>query len=324
VRFVLATAPHDQATLDALAAACSMNDAHRRAAKVYALAVAACPHDAHARYNLAASLMFNGDLAGAAREIDASIRLQPEFWDAYTVRAQVRRQTADHSAVAELTALLAHHAGDAQAVERLNMALGKAYEDLGDYARASAHFSEGNHVGKLRRRYDFARDARIFDALRAHAPVGAPAGAGCASDEPIFVFGMPRSGTTLMDRILSSHPDVTSAGELKQFGVLLKYACGSPTEAILDPDTLARAQYVADTRPSPARRRVSSTSSRTTSCTRCLLPTRCPTPGSSACGAIRSIPASATFARYFPKARRSTATPATCWTPAATGSGSTS
>ncbi|HEU0277560.1 MAG TPA: protein-export chaperone SecB [Rhodanobacteraceae bacterium] len=256
---VLATAPADKTTLDALAAAYSMNDAHRRTAKVYALAVAARPQDARARYNLAAALMFNGDLAGAEREIDESIRLQADFWDAYTVRSQVRRQSAQHNHVDGLAALLAKHAGEAQAVERLNMALGKEYEDLGDYAHAFTHFAAGNQIGKLRRRYDFARDARVFDALAEHAPRPQPASVGCASAEPIFVFGMPRSGTTLVDRILSSHPDVTSAGELKQFGMLLKYACNSPTEDLIDADTIDRsreldwralgAQYLANTRP---------------------------------------------------------------------------
>ncbi len=256
---VLAATPHDKATLDALAAAYSMNDAHRRTAKVYALAVAARPGDARARYNLAAALMFNGDLAGAEREIDASIELQPTFWDAYTVRSQVRRQTATRNHIEAVTTLLARHAGEAQAVERLNMALGKECEDLGDYARAFAHYAEGNHIGKLRRRYAFARDARVFDALAAQPPQPDTAATGCASEAPIFVFGMPRSGTTLVDRILSSHPDVTSAGELKQFGMLLKYACGSPTEALIDPDTIARSrhldwralgtQYLANTRP---------------------------------------------------------------------------
>jgi protein-export chaperone SecB len=255
---ILATVPRDKPTLDALAAAYSMNDVHRRTAEVYALAVTARPGDARAHYNLAAALMFNGDLEGAEREIDRSIELQPAFWDAYTVRSQVRRQTAANH-IDGLAVLLQRHGGEAQAVERLNMALGKEYEDVGDYARAFAHYAEGNHIGKLRRRYDFARDARVFDALAAHPPRPDAAATGCASAEPIFVFGMPRSGTTLVDRILSSHLEVTSAGELKQFGMLLKYACGSPTEAIIDADTIARAQaldwralgarYLANTRP---------------------------------------------------------------------------
>lgn len=255
---VLETGPHDRDTLDILAAVYSMNNLHRQTATVYRLAVETRPGDARAHYNLATSLMFNGNLDGAAREITSSLRCQPTFWDAYTVRAQIRRWSRADNHVDELLALLRRHAADAQAQERLHMALGKEYEDLGDYPRAFAHMAEGNRVGRLRRGYGFAQDAAIFDALVQYAPPAQPAAAGAAG-EPIFVFGMPRSGTTLVDRILSSHPQVASAGELKQFGMLLKCASGSPTEELIDADTLRRARsldwhalgrdYLAATRP---------------------------------------------------------------------------
>ena len=80
-----------------------------------------------------------------------------------------------------------------------------------------------------------------------------------ASDEPIFVFGMPRSGTTLVERILSSHSAVHSAGELQNLSVALKRLSGSRTPALIDPDTIRRARqadltrlgeaYIASTRP---------------------------------------------------------------------------
>lgn len=256
---VLASDPHDESTLHALAAAYSMNGLHRQTLRVYTLAVAARPDDARARYNLATALMFNGDLRGAEREIATSIRLQPALWDAYTVRSQVRRQTAADNHIDELKHLLDRNAGVPQGVERLHLALGKEYGDVGAYARAFAHLAAGNRIGKLRRHYNWARDAQMFDALLTHAPTPTKPTDGCPSAEPIFVFGMPRSGTTLVDRILSTHPDVESAGELKQFGMLLKYICGSPTEPIIDADTVGRAQaldwrelgeqYVANTRP---------------------------------------------------------------------------
>lgn len=256
---VLATAPRDQGTLDMLSAVYSMNNVHERTLEVYRLAVSARPGDARAHYNLATSLMFNGDLDGAEHEIAVSIRLQPTFWDAYTVRSQVRGQTAQHNHVSDLSDLLKRFGSQPQAVERLNMALGKEYEDLGEYGHAFRYMAEGNRVGKARRRYDIRKDEQIFDALFRHAPVMQPAASGFDTDEPIFVFGMPRSGTTLLDRILSSHPEVTSAGELKQFGMLFKYVSGSPTEDLIDADTIARSRsldwhslgrdYLAATRP---------------------------------------------------------------------------
>src|SRR3546814_11107379 len=71
-------------------------------------------------------------------------------------------------------------------------------------------------------------------------PVPAAGAVGNDSDEPIFVIGMPRSGTTLVDRILSSHPQVHSAGELQNFGVAFKQASGSRTPQVFDLDCIAR------------------------------------------------------------------------------------
>jgi hypothetical protein len=61
---------------------------------------------------------------------------------------------------------------------------------------------------------------------------------GFGSEEPIFIVGMPRSGTTLVDRILSSHPDVSSAGELPTFPQLFKLLSGSTSKTGIDADTL--------------------------------------------------------------------------------------
>src|SRR6185437_8915897 len=104
-----------------------------------------------------------------------------------------------------------------------------------------------------------ARYRQMFEALMS-APVDAGSNAaGFASDEPIFVMGMPRSGTTLVDRIISSHPQVYSAGELQSFPMAFKYASGQRDGRMLDPRTIDRAStidwhrlgesYVASTRP---------------------------------------------------------------------------
>ncbi len=82
---------------------------------------------------------------------------------------------------------------------------------------------------------------------------------GCPSREPIFVVGLPRSGTTLVERILSAHSQVQSAGELQNFGVALKRAAATPSNRVLDPQTIEQGthcdfaavgqRYVDSTRP---------------------------------------------------------------------------
>jgi hypothetical protein len=90
--------------------------------------------------------------------------------------------------------------------------------------------------------YTFARDAAVFDAIEANWPKQALAPSTEApQDAPIFIIGMPRTGTTLVDRILSSHPDVESAGELQAMPLAVKRAAGTRSRTVLDPETIAAA-----------------------------------------------------------------------------------
>jgi len=99
---------------------------------------------------------------------------------------------------------------------KLCFALGKAYLDLGDGAQAFARLDEGNRLKRAILDYDPGADAqylkdiaRTFSA-RTLARLG---GAGAVSSQPIFILGMPRSGTTLLEQILASHPQVHGLGE---------------------------------------------------------------------------------------------------------------
>lgn len=251
--------PEQLATLDMLGAAYSMNNAYQRAADVNRRAVSLAPDDARTHYNLAAALMFTGDFAGAESEIARCLALQPTLWDGYTLQSKVRGRGAGCHHVEELLASLKRFGERPRARECLNLALAREYEGLHDYARAFDCLVEGNAAGKSYRGYDFQRDERLFDALLRQGPVAQPAGSGYDTNEPIFVFGMPRSGTTLVERILSSHPQVKSCGELKQFSMLLKCLSGSASANLIDADTVVRCRdldwkelgerYLADTRP---------------------------------------------------------------------------
>jgi hypothetical protein len=105
-------------------------------------------------------------------------------------------------------------------------ALAKASEDLEDTAKAFQFYVEGNALRKKQLGYDKAQDSRLFEKLKASYPRIAehtfePMLAASES-APVFIVGMPRSGTTLVEQIVSSHPLVTGAGELgfaRQFGL---------------------------------------------------------------------------------------------------------
>ena len=104
-------------------------------------------------------------------------------------------------------------------------ALAKASEDLEDCATAFQFYAEGNALRKKQLGYEKAQDSRLFEKLKAsYPPITANAFAPtivASEPAPIFIVGMPRSGTTLVEQIISSHPLVTGAGELgfaSQFG----------------------------------------------------------------------------------------------------------
>ena len=104
---------------------------------------------------------------------------------------------------------------------RLGFALGKALDDLGDYEQAMHHFDAANRMTRPPERLDRPRLASSIRRLVEGCTAGffdAHAGVGSPSERPLFIVGMPRSGTTLVEQILSSHPAVASGGELRFWG----------------------------------------------------------------------------------------------------------
>ena len=260
----LALEPSDAASLDTLAVVYTQVHDHAKAAQMFGRVVELEPNQARYRFNYATSLIHAGDMDGAERELEQCLALDPQYWKAHLSLAQLRRQTSATNHVMRLEALLPEIDGNTRGELFVNLALSKEYEDLGDYDRAFDHLVAGKGAVHKTRDYDTSADEALFAAIRHRFPGQLPASAGYASDEPIFVMGMPRTGTTLIERIISSHPDVYSAGELQNFGVMLKRASGSRTPPMLDLDTIDRAhdldwkrlgeQYIESTRPATGQR----------------------------------------------------------------------
>ena len=239
----MALGPETGFTLDTLGVVFSRANAHATAVRLFSQAVAKAPDNPGYQFNLATSLKFLGDFEAAEQAYEACLRADPRYWKAYPSLSQLHRQTAARNHIARYEALLPL-ASTVEAQLHLRMALFKECEDLGDYPAAFAHLSAGKAARRPSLGYRFTDDEQLFAALRDHfsAPLAPAVPRG--SREPIFVIGMPRTGTTLVERILSSHPDVHSAGELQNFGLLLKRASGSRTRPLLDAETLAGLAHV--------------------------------------------------------------------------------
>jgi len=253
----LALDPKGALTLDTIGVVMTRAGAHAEALDPFRRAVGADATKAPFFYNLGASLQFTGDFPGAAEAYRRAITIDPAYYRAWSSLAQVSRVPFSESEVARLDALLEERSLDHDAELHLCHALAKQREDEGRYSESFAYLERGKRRKRQSIHYAFEADQKLFAAAaRLPASTSRP---GCDSREPVFIVGMPRTGTTLVERILSSHPQVFAAGELTHFALVLKRATGTPSRLVLDAETLAAADsvdlarvgadYVASTRP---------------------------------------------------------------------------
>lgn len=188
---------------------------HRAAGRCYARSLELAPDNPDYLYNLATSKTAFGDLDEAERLFGRAIELNPRDSGAWLNRSILRRRTPRDNHVAELERLLAGlPVNDPERVQ-VCFALSRELEDLGRYDESWSWLQQGAHLRRMGMQYDVAQDeaamaaiARSFDAELLGRPLD-----GCPEDRPIFILGLPRSGTTLVDRIVSGHSAVGSLGE---------------------------------------------------------------------------------------------------------------
>jgi Flp pilus assembly protein TadD len=252
-------------TLDTCGVVYSRTGYHKKAAEAFRQAVNLAPGNPAFQFNLASSLQFNGDFDGAEQAYEATIRLSPRFYKSHSAVAYLRRQTPEKNHIVRLESLLSAIHEDVDGELHLRHALAKEYEDLGDYAQSFGHLVAGNQRKRQTLEYCIDRDRHIFDAVRKHmtAEFLSHGPDGYLASEPIFVVGMPRTGTTLVERIITSHSAVMSAGELQNFPIELKRAAGTRSNQVLDVDTVTKGlnvdfsalgkTYIESTRPATAR-----------------------------------------------------------------------
>ncbi|MCB5425186.1 sulfotransferase [Altererythrobacter sp. CC-YST694] len=239
-REALERAPADARTFDTIGCVLARLGDHEASVRPFIAAVEAEPDNLDYRYNLAAASGFTGRIDEARGHYETILATDPGNARTHYALAILSRQTAQTNHVSRLETALAT-AGKPDDALRIRYALAKELEDLGDPA-AFHHLSQANAAHKRNIRYDFGQDSAIFDAIEAlfESAKNSPApDIGNPDPAPIFVVGMPRTGTTLVDRILSSHPEVGSAGELQAMPLAVKQLTRTPSRLVIDPDTIA-------------------------------------------------------------------------------------
>lgn len=237
----------DSWTLDTIGVIYSRAGLHGKAIPFYERAVAAAPGQAERHYNLAVALQFAGQMKEAEAAYRACLRLDPDDVRALTGLVQVSKQTEEDNLLAPLQEAyqrLERHEGPDKADRELHLAhaIAKTLEDMKRPDEAMSALAKGKAAKRAALDYDIAQDEALFEAAIRTAAYAD--GAGGSEAQPIFIVGMPRTGTTLLDRVLSSHSEVTSAGELTDFALCLKRAAKTPSRFMLDVETLEAAGRV--------------------------------------------------------------------------------
>jgi tetratricopeptide (TPR) repeat protein len=210
----------------------------REALASFDRAIALRPDYAEAHDNKAALLFELGRFWDAARAAERAIRLAPRTARYYYHLAEMRRFASGDPFLEAMQRLAAEPDLPDQDRIELEFAIGKALADVGEPEAAFAHAAAGARLKRAAIAYDEAAAlgdlARIRDGFSARL-LARRAGVGDPSPLPVFVVGLPRSGTTLVEQILASHPLVAGAGETSAF------AAGLAPEALRDPTALTDA-----------------------------------------------------------------------------------
>ncbi|MFH7042537.1 sulfotransferase [Paucibacter sp. JuS9] len=219
---------------------------HAEAHRCYERAAALMAIDAPTLYNLASSCVAMGELERAEQLFNRVIALRPDDFDAYQNRASLRAWSRESNHVDELKAALARLPTDHAGRVALGYALAKEYEDLQEHALSFAALQAAANSRRQRLAYrvegDVAAMARIravFDAkvLSQPRPPATP------GDPSLFVLGLPRSGTTLVDRILCSHSRVRSLGEINSLAFALMAQANAPGDKLAMIDRSAQLDF---------------------------------------------------------------------------------
>lgn len=211
----------------------------------YAQALAHDPHYAAAYNNLGNLHKDLGNLPAAEAAYRQALAIQPDFARAHFNLADVKTFRERDADVAALETQLASAGGTSPQRHYLHFAMAKALEDIGAYDEAFAHLQAGGALKRASLPYDEPKlMAYLHDMARLYDPqlLARFAGDGDPSAVPIFIVGMPRAGTTLVEQILASHGEVLGGGERLDFDAAMASVLppGSAAERIggLDPARL--------------------------------------------------------------------------------------
>ena len=188
------------------------------AMSAYQTALERDPSYAEVYNNLGMAYVDEGNFERANQCYRTAVDIDPDMPEVLVNLAMSRRYTeTDSREIEDLETFLEHQTLRRESRAAVHFALGKMRDDRAEYDKAFHHYSLGNDIKADRVRFHGTSHVKSLRALReTYSPAlfSRFAGFGVSSELPVFIIGMPRSGTTLVEQILASHPEIYAAGEL--------------------------------------------------------------------------------------------------------------
>ena len=192
-------------------------------------------------FNLGSTLKFCGDFEGARRAFEQAISLNFTFYKAHAALTSLGGITLENNHVGTLKFLL-HGITNDDDYLYISHALSKELEAVKRYPESFSALTAGKQRKLNNINYQFPDDAQTFAALENHfANKELNSASGYSHKGSIFVVGMPRSGTTLVERIISSHSKAATAGELHSIPVIVKSLLNNQSDTLVDKALIASA-----------------------------------------------------------------------------------
>jgi len=193
------------------------------AVKAYEKAVTLNPTSPDAQAGYGHALKTVGDQPAALQAFRAAIAARPAFGHVYWSMANLKIFKFEDQEVDDMLVQLEREGLSEAADIHLRFAMGKAFEDKKDYGQAWHYYHTGNQRQRMTVTHDPLELEHRFDSVRevfSSELMETAAGKGCDAPDPIFIVGLPRSGSTLVEQILASHSQVEGTAELPVLGRL--------------------------------------------------------------------------------------------------------
>ncbi|MGA2343484.1 MAG: sulfotransferase [Steroidobacteraceae bacterium] len=213
---LLATDPNNRVYRTTHATICTGFGDYAQALPLYREILAETPNDPELHLSIGHALKTLGRTQEAIESYRAATAVRPQYGEAYWSLANLKTYRFTN---AEIAGMRVWEAANVQPADRYHLcfALGKALEDRGEYAESFAFYERGNALKKTECRYrpePLERNAQLQAAVCTREFFATRQGFGCPDPSPIFIVGLPRSGSTLIEQILSSHSQVEGTMEL--------------------------------------------------------------------------------------------------------------